>query len=309
MDTSRPVWLIDNSSSGSNDQEALRLLEETCGGAGFHVAHRTQFPRYELPSQAMLDAAGIDLVAVFAGDGTINAAINHLAGWSGAVLVLRGGTMNLLYHRLHGQRDMAEVIAAAAAGRTLRTRPPAVRTGERRALAGLMAGPGTSWNHVREAMRENSILQIAEHTIEALGQTISGATIACTEPPLGRREGYPLILLTPFDEGIEVLAYHAESARDYLGQTVALLKRDFREGPHDKLGYVQRLVLAGVDGKPFGMLVDGEPAAGEETQVVFELATCEVDLLATEVSGGGDVGLTTGGAAASSPDLGPGPHG
>lgn len=317
MDTSRPIWLVDNSSSGSNDQEALRLLEETCGDAGFHVAHRTQFPRYDLPNQAMLDAAGIETLAVFAGDGTINAAINHLAGWGGAVLVLRGGTMNLLYHRLHGQREMAEVIAAAAAGRTLRTRPAIVRTGDRRALAGLMAGPGTSWNHVREAMRENSILHMAEHTIEALGQTMSGAMIICAEPPLGRREGYPLVLLTPGDEGIEVLAYHAETAKDYLGQTVALLKRDFREGPHDKLGYVQRLVLAGVDGKPFGMLVDGEPALCEETEVVFELAACEVDLLATEAVNGGDVagatradvGLATGAAAGSSLDAGPAPHG
>ncbi len=288
MGTNQPIWLITNASSGSNDDEALRLLEETCGDAGFHVAHRTQFPRYDLPSPAMLDTAGIGTVAVFAGDGTINSAINHLAGWHGAVLVLRGGTMNLLYHRLHGQRDMEAVVAAAAGGHARRTRPPIVRAGELRALAGLMAGPGTSWNYVREAMRDSSILQMAEHTIEAIGETLGGTPIACIEPALGRREGYPLVLLNPLDDGIEVTAYHAETAMDFLEQGVALLKRDFREGPHEDLGLVRRVVLASSDGKPFGLLVDGEPAQCDGPQMAFEIAPCEVDLLATEDVGQAD---------------------
>jgi diacylglycerol kinase family enzyme len=76
-----------------------------------------------LPTPAALDAAGIGLVAVFAGDGTINSLIESLAGWSGAVLVLAGGTMNLLYHRLHGERTTDEVIAAAARGKSALRRP------------------------------------------------------------------------------------------------------------------------------------------------------------------------------------------
>lgn len=275
------IWLVDNSSSGSNDEEALGLLEQCCGDAGFHVAHRTHFPRYELPSPAMLDAAGIATVAVFAGDGTINAAINHLAGWPGAVLVLPGGTMNLLYHRLHGDREMEEVIAAAAAGEVVRTRPSIVRGPQGKALAGLMAGPGTSWNRVREAMRETAILEMAENLIEAIEETLGGAMIACLDPPLGRREGYPLVLLSPVAGGIEVLAYHAESAAEYLEQSFALLKRDFREGPHDDLGLATRVVLASTDGTPFGLLVDGEPALAEAPEMEFELGACEVDLLAT----------------------------
>ena len=33
------------------------------------------------------------------------------------MLVLPGGTMNLLYHRLHGERTLEEVVAAVARGR------------------------------------------------------------------------------------------------------------------------------------------------------------------------------------------------
>jgi len=285
MSDPRRIWLIANASSGSNDEEAVTLLEETCGHAGFHVAYRTHFPRYDLPTPAMLAAAEIDLVAIFAGDGTLNATILHLAGWDGAVLVLPGGTMNLLYHRLHGSRDMGEVIRAAAAGETSLARPTIVRGTQGSALAGLMAGPGTSWSHVREAMRESSIIGMAEHTIGALEQTLGGAMIACAEPALGRREGYPLVLLDPTDDGIQVVAYHADTASQYLEQSLALLKRDFREGPHDRLGLTQRIVLESTDGQPFGVLVDGEPAEPDGNRAEFVLARCEVDLLATQTDG------------------------
>ena len=75
MNATRPIWLVNNASSGSNDDAALAALEACCGEHGFHVAHRTVFPDAG-PAHArpMLDAAGIDRVAVFAGDGTINAA-------------------------------------------------------------------------------------------------------------------------------------------------------------------------------------------------------------------------------------------
>lgn len=283
MATTRRLWLIDNASSGSHTREARRLLEECCGEAGYTVAYHTDFPRCELPGPAMLDAGDIELVAVFAGDGTINGVIDRLAGWSGAVLVLPGGTMNLLYHRLHGKRDMEATLAALAAGEARRIRPAMVRGPHRNALAGLMVGPGTSWNRVREAMRASAIIQMAESTIEAFEETIGGAMIVCSDPPLGRREGYPLIMLSPRDEAIEVTAFHAETAGEYLEQSVALLKRDFREGPHDDLGQVERVVLASTDGRPFGLLVDGEQAEIEAGEAAFEIADCEVDLWASEV--------------------------
>lgn len=281
MIPSRPLWLVDNASSGSHDAAALEELEADFTAAGLRVAYRTQFPRHDLPSPAMLDAAGISLLAIFAGDGTINSAIEQLAGWGGEVLVLPGGTMNLLYHRLHGEQSMAEVIAASAHGATRPTRPTMIRGPGCRAFAGLMAGPGTSWNDVREAMREGAMFDIAGQVVAALGETLGGAAIACADPPLGRREGYPLILLSPREREIEVVAYHAESSQEYLEQAAALLKRDFREGPHDALGAVPRVRLESADGKRFGILADGEPVATEGGSAEFTLAPCEVDVLAT----------------------------
>jgi diacylglycerol kinase family enzyme len=281
MSKGRDIWLVANEASGSNDEAALAALQSTCDEQGLRVAHHTFFPKFDLPDPAMLDAGEIDLVAVFAGDGTVNAVVTQLAGWSGAVLILPGGTMNLAYHRLHGGLDMQEVICRAARGECRRVRPGIMRGPHWHAIAGLMAGPGTSWNRVREAMREHNVIEMAEGTVKAIEHSLDGTMIACAEPPLGRPEGYPLILLRPRKGAMDVLAFHSETPREYLDQAFALMQRDFRQGPHDLIGRSDRVVLKSTAGEPFGLLVDGEPAeAGPEAE--FVLAPSEVDLLASD---------------------------
>lgn len=276
----RALWLVNNASSGSNDDDALQALDKCCGTHGVRVAQRTTFPKHDLPTPAMLDAAGIGLVAVFAGDGTINATISALAGWGGEVLVLPGGTMNLLFHRLHGDRTMDQVIADAAAGRYQARRPGLARSDAGDALAGVLAGPGTSWNQVREAMRDVAVLDLAAGAVAAVSDSLAGDMIACADPALGRAEGYPLLMLTPTDEGLQVDAYRAETVGDYLQQGWALMRRNFRDGPHEKLGTVDQVSFTSLSGKPFGMLIDGEPAE-PAPRATFTLARCEVDLIAT----------------------------
>ncbi len=278
------IWLVSNPASGGNDEAALGALRQCCGERGVHVARHTVFPDQALPTPAMLDAAGIGCVAVYAGDGTVNALIAGLAGWGGAVLVLPGGTMNLLYRRLHGQRTLEETIAALGRGEAVPVRPSVIRSRLGDAYADLLAGPGTSWGRVREALRAADGAELAQSTVGAIDETLTGEQIVCLDPPLGRREGYPLLSFTPGDQGIEVKAYYAEDAGEYLAQTWALLTRDFREGPHELLGTARRLTIAGTQGNAFGLLIDGEQAqAGPRIQLT--LAQCEVDLLATVTHG------------------------
>ncbi len=282
----RRVWLINNAASGSNDAAALTALEQSFRDAGLAIAHRTVFPAQELPGQALLDAAQIDLVAVFAGDGTINRLVTSLYGWGGVVLVLPGGTMNLLYHRLHGQRSVDEVIQAVAAGGAVRARPQIIRCPSGDALAGLMAGPGTSWNQVREAMRDIALVAMANSAAFAINETLSGAPIRCQQPQLGRQDGYPLIMLTPEDGGMLVEGFYSDTPGAFLEQTWALLRRNFRDGPREELGRLDHVQLAGIDHRPFGLLIDGEPAEAAQ-DMEFALVSCEVDLLATNGTANG----------------------
>ncbi|WP_120076222.1 diacylglycerol kinase family protein [Aurantiacibacter odishensis] len=275
----RALWLVHNDASGSNDRETLERMSSSCTDCSLRVAYRSSFPSDDLPTPAMLDAGGIDLVAIFAGDGTVNAALKALAGWGGQVLVLPGGTMNLLYHRLFADLEMEEVLRLAGKGDLRARRPGIIRSALGDAYAGLLAGPGTSWNDVREAMRNTDVLAIATESREAFAHTLQDEPLRCAEPPLGRSEGYPLLLLEPHDERIAVHAYHAETTAEFVDQLLALAKHDFRQGPHDHIGDSDELLLASVGADEFSVLLDGEPAeATGPTQ--FRLVTCEVDLLA-----------------------------
>jgi hypothetical protein len=284
MTGAQRIWLVVNDASGSTDAEAIATLEKGCGSAGLALERIVLFPAQTLPTPAELDGAGIELVGVFAGDGTVNALVNQLAGWGGAVLVLPGGTMNLLFHRLHGERETGEVVRLVAGGKARRVRPGVIACRAGTALADLLAGPGTRWYEVREAMREADVLAVAGSAAQALGETLATPGIVCREPATGREEGYPLVMLTPTGEGIRVCGFYAETAGEYVEGGWALLRRRFREGPHDDLGTAQRITLASTADEPFGVLIDGEraEAPGEEE---FRLVPCGVDLLATEANG------------------------
>lgn len=99
------------------------------------------------------------------------------------------------------------------------------------------------------------------------------------EPPVGRDGGYAGIRLTPADGRIEVAGYGAETFGDYLLQGLALLKRDYRQGPHDELGGYREVLCRSSDGKPIELMIDGERRTGSSEER-FSLAELAVDLLA-----------------------------
>ncbi|WP_374407288.1 diacylglycerol kinase family protein [Pelagerythrobacter sp.] len=281
MTDKRALWLVANPASGSNTPAAIEALESCCGDHGFALERRVAFPDEPLPDAGALEAAGVETLAVYAGDGTINATVTGLYGWGGAIMVLPGGTMNLLAKRLHGDAPTDEIVERVGAGAARKVRPQVARTAYGDALAGLLAGPGTSWYAVREAMRDADIAAMADSAGEAFAETTGGSMLCCADPRVGRDEGYPLLEITPGAWGMQLDAYYAENAGEFLQQGWALLRRQFRDGPHDRLGLLDRIEVADRDGQPVGLLIDGEPAQGGAREE-FTVAACEVDLLATQ---------------------------
>ena len=154
------------------------------------------------------------------------------------------------------------------------------------AFAGMLAGPGTSWGRVREAMREADVVELAAGTVEAIEQTLTGE-----HDRLRRAAARPAAkairwsCLTPHDGGIEVEAYHAETAGEYLEQAWALLKRNFREGPHDALGHRAERCASPAPKAIRSGCWSTASRPKRAAEVEFTLAACEVDLLATEPDG------------------------
>ena len=182
------TWLLANSASGSNSPVALEKLKASLGDHGLEIANILTLPSDPLPTPGDLDAARVSSIVIYTGDGTLNAALSKLRGWTGAVLVLPGGTKNLLSKRLHGDFPAHEII--------------------------------------------------------------------------------------------QINGYSATTPAELAQQGWALLRREFRDGPHDRLGIVDEVTLENVDGSPVEVLLDGE-ACEAAPRPTFRVALSEVELLAT----------------------------
>src|SRR5690606_29276018 len=123
---SRPA-LVCNSQSGSHEPAIHDALVAVCAEAGVPLAATFMLPEDEVPAAAALRAQAIDLLLVWTGDGTINAAASKAAGWDGALLPLPGGTLNLLSKILHGDRPAPEILADVLAGKGVRQAIPIIR--------------------------------------------------------------------------------------------------------------------------------------------------------------------------------------
>lgn len=274
------IWLVYNESSGSNDDESLSALEAEFDSCGCEVRGQTCFPDQNPPDRAALEREDIQILAIFGGDGTISSITTSLYGWGGAILPLPGGTMNMLSRRMHGDAEAPEIVARLRNGIVRKVRPSIIRSRHGDGLTGVLAGPGTVWNEVREAMRSIDLVDLVSSTTEAISWTANGPKVACLNAECGRDEGYAAITVAPAEKGLQANGYYADTIGDYAKQGVALLQHDFRNGPHDDLGQHPKLRLATLKGEPMGLLIDGEPFDGEPHED-FELVPSEVDIVTT----------------------------
>ncbi len=279
MANARGSWLVINGASGSFSAAAVAQLAKALGQAG-HPSERTiDCQNEDLPDRAMLEQAGVQLLSVFAGDGTVNAALSGIEGWGGQVLVLPGGTTNLLAKSLHGEARPDAILAALGKGRLEILRRHCIHSDQGTALCEVLAGPGASWSDVREEIRNRDVPKLASKTMEAVRQSTGGPMVRLTQPETGKAEGYSGLLLTVQADGIALAGYGADGIADTLRQGLAVLRHDFREGPHDDLGTAREVVCTSVDNSPIELMIDGERRTGSACER-FSLAPLALDLLA-----------------------------
>jgi hypothetical protein len=277
MEETRATWLIYNGASGSHDDAALSSLVESLTAAG-RAPDRVIDCKDGTPTAREAGQAGLGLVAIHGGDGTLSRTIAGLEGFTGAVLALPGGTFNLLAREIFGDRDPLEIVEMLGKGQLAAKRRTCIRGDGVIALAELLAGPGAKWADVREEMREANIGEMIVKGWDAAATSAVGPMIALAEPATGRADGYAGVRLTPEREGIAIEGYGTEGLGDYLQQGMAILKRDFREGPHDELGLARAVAIRSLEEAPIPLMVDGERSEGPGA-ISFSLDTLDVDLL------------------------------
>ena len=252
------IWMAANIHSGSYDKTLCQSVSGALSAEGHDMARMIECPHEALPTAAELTAAGVDALAVFGGDGTVNGALRSAQGWNGHMLALPGGTMNLLARTLHGDADSETIARRYAQGRS-RISPIPVVIGEgETALVGVIAGPTTAWGEVREDMRHFNLADMPGSIADAWTKTFGGAQVRLD----GDGAAYPALFIEPAHHALRVTGFTAEGAGQLFAHGLSWLKGDFREGPHETLGARAALSLSADDGKPVGLLVDGEESAG-----------------------------------------------
>lgn len=278
-----PLWLIINSASGSYSPSAVDALVASLDAAGCAPDRVIRFPDEDLPTGMALAAAGVKTLAVFTGDGTINSAATKAEGWDGALLVLPGGTMNLLSKALHGDVSAQTIVDHLAAGTCRRASRPAVRTSQGTALVEVLAGPGAMWADVREGVRDFDLGAIAETFSSALRETREGPGVTIANSASAKADGYRALRVAPEGSGLLAEGYDFADLADFAAQGFAMLvKRDFRQGPHDDLGHFD--VIDCRSSGPIALMIDGERRQGE-TAEKFERIMFPVDFVTTKPGG------------------------
>lgn len=246
----RQVWLVTNPASGSVT-EATRDAVAAALERHARIVGRTAFPEEPLPDAARLDAAGADTLAVLAGDGTINAAACKYAGWTGALLILPGGTMNLLARALHQSTD-APAIVETAAKECGTVALPFVSAGGHCGYVGLIIGPATSWNRAREQLRHGQLRALARSIGRAWKRTMARRI---------RLEGVPgraqAVFVRPHNEALAIDAIEAADWRAILQLGWGWVTGEWMDAR--AVTSVSRDAVRVLGDRAVGALVDGEP--------------------------------------------------
>ncbi len=270
---SRPA-LICNTQSGSHDEAVREQIVELCRSRGTPLVATFALPDGDIPDAAALKQQGIDLLLVWTGDGTINAAATQAAGWDGAILPLPGGTLNLLSKALHGDRPVPEILADALQGKMRRSPIPTVVSDTGTAFITVIAGPATRWAEVRETMRQDGIIEASRAAPEALDEMMNAPGVRVGADG----KAYPAVILTPTPTGIRADGILTEGTGDVLRHGLAWLGGDFRDGPSEPIATGETVVLE--SDKPISLEFDGE-LEEVTSPAKFSLGSSAVDFIAT----------------------------
>lgn len=248
------IWFITNPASGSATGAKAEAIVALFEERGLALVGRTGFPKDDLPTDEELDTAGADTLMLFAGDGTINAAVCALAKWGGKILILPGGTMNLLAKALHGNADPATILRAAHERGEI-VALPFVEAGRHRALVGLILGPATAWVHARELVRSGKLRGLGRALAQAWRRTFSRGIKLVGVP--GLEHHAQAVFVRPGETQLDIAAVDARDFRAIAALGWEWLTGDWVAAQAVTQTFAERFRVGGR--RPVLALFDGEP--------------------------------------------------
>lgn len=268
----KTAWLIANSMSRTTDEAVIADTARQIEDVGASLVRQVDLSREDLPKPP--DNAP-DVIISLGGDGTANAVIERYGTEDGPLLlVLPGGTMNLLARKLHGDASIEEVIERAFAdGHEIKL--PLIESPDIRSMVGVIAGPAAAWGDVREDLRRGALNDLTDDIKTALSATFGDGGVRLQ----GKQGRHSALFVEAGPDGLLAHDIQTESLADLAQHGWAWLNRDFLGGPTEKLAKGDEIVIES-DRDRLTLLVDGERSA---TPAPLRLSwkPCPARLLAT----------------------------
>lgn len=260
------LGIIVNEKSGSVPEDGREQLAAFISEEG-HEAVLPADTEAGLEEQVNgLMAAGCEAIAVWGGDGTI-CAVLQTANGNVPVLVLPGGTMNLLPKRLHNDElDWKKIVHGVLAN----PKPSWISAGEvdgQRFYVAALFGQLTHIGASREAVREGAILQAVSILTDREVLDIE-SNIHVEVDQSGTMKDCPATAaaVIPSDQdGLEIAVIAPDNHLDLAASAMDALVRGWRESAHFHADGVTGIRMRHKDGKAIPATIDGEPCEPGET--------------------------------------------
>lgn len=275
-----------NPASGSvpaDGGEKLRIVLEGAGVRGAEIIQAD--PSDCLGQLKSLAAQEPDMFVVWGGDGTLKAALETVGQATPNLVLLPGGTMNLLPRQIHGEKTWEQIITDVVAAPKRKMLSAGKVNGELFFCA-MLAGAPARFAEARESLRRGDLVKAATEaraaidTLNTLALTASfdgGYSFEGGRLPTTSIIGAVVGALTKTGKGMEVVALADPTTTGALNVVWTSFFTDWRSAPGVTIVPAGSLEIGNEDGGDIPVIVDGEPMeAGPRVRVSFveEAAQC-----------------------------------
>lgn len=256
-----------NPKAGSVPNDARDRLTSVLHQAGINGAELVETdPDNCIAQLKTLAQTAPDLFIVWGGDGTIRAALSIVGPVTPNLLILPGGTMNLLSRSIHGEKSWDVILQEVLKGPKLRSLSAGEANGNRFYCA-MLAGAPAQFAEARESIRRGDLAKAAAQTgtaIETLktmhleasyGDTYS---FKDTRLPTSSFVGAIIGTLTKAGKGMEVASLANPTATGALNVVWTSFFTDWRNAPGVEVAPATSLDIGADDGADIPVIADGE---------------------------------------------------
>lgn len=280
----KTVALVNPASGGVSADGAVRM-QVALEAAGVRNAEIVEIDLSDCNGQLERIAEDQpDMFIVWGGDGTLRSALTLVGQKTPNLLLLPGGTMNLLTKSIHGDHPWDKILASVIAA-PKRRMLPAGRVNGQDFYCAMLAGAPARFAEARESLRRGEIVKAMGETRVALdaletlhldaryrdGYSFGSDTLPTTSV-IGAMVG-PLVK----EGGMEIATLADPTAASALNVIWSSFMGDWRNAPGIHIVPAQSLVIECEEDVEIPVIIDGEPIdAGSTVRVKYieEAAQC-----------------------------------